>query len=168
MQGRSGRLGVTATSITDDGLAVGEPQANLEVVLIHQPVRQRSPSRGRVPRQWKAFVHAWDARPDEAGHGDLESLAVGQQAGDRHRGPPRGVTILAGFFALTVGAIALQGLTALAGNPRIQASNDIRDAAAETVALTLGLIAEAVPAAAIAGYRRRARSARPADGSGLA
>lgn len=31
--------------------------------------------------------------------------------------PPRGVTILAGFFALTVGAVALRGLTLLAGNP---------------------------------------------------
>ena len=34
--------------------------------------------------------------------------------------PPRGVTILAGFFALTVGAVALRGLTLLAGNPRVQ------------------------------------------------
>lgn len=68
--------------------------------------------------------------------------------------PPRGVTILAGFFALTVGAVALRGLTALAGNPRIQGFNDIRDATAETIALTLGLIAGAAPAAAIAAYRR--------------
>jgi hypothetical protein len=34
--------------------------------------------------------------------------------------PPRGVTILAGFFALTVGAVALRGLTLLA--PRNAAS----------------------------------------------
>jgi uncharacterized membrane protein YjjP (DUF1212 family) len=71
--------------------------------------------------------------------------------------PPRGVTILGGFFALTVGAVALQGLTALAGNPQVQGFNDIRDATSETVALTLGLITGAAPAAAIAAYRRRAR-----------
>ena len=84
--------------------------------------------------------------------------------------PPRGVTILAGFFALTVGAVALRGLTALAGNPHIQGFNDIRDATTETVALTLGLITGAVLAAAIATYRRRARRAGPAgsaDGSRL-
>jgi uncharacterized membrane protein YjjP (DUF1212 family) len=79
--------------------------------------------------------------------------------------PPRGVTILAGFFALTVGAVALRGLTTLAGNPRVQGFNDIRDAVEETVGLTLGLIVGTVPAAAIAAYRRRAR---PADDSGLA
>lgn len=56
-------------------------------------------------------------------------------------------------------------MTALAGNPRVQGFNDIRDATSETVALTLGLLAGAVPAAAISAYRRRAR---PADGSGLA
>lgn len=81
--------------------------------------------------------------------------------------PPRGVTILAGFFALTVGAVALRGLTLLAGNPRIQGFNDIRDATEETIGLTLGLITGAVAAAAIAAYRRRARpandSARQAD-----
>ena len=71
--------------------------------------------------------------------------------------PPRGVMILGGFFALTVGAVALRGLTMLAGSPRVQGFNDIRDATEETVALTLGLIAGAVPAAAIAAYRRRPR-----------
>jgi uncharacterized membrane protein YjjP (DUF1212 family) len=81
--------------------------------------------------------------------------------------PPRGVTILGGFFALTVGAVALQGLTALAGNPRVQGFNDIRDATSETVALTLGLIAGAVPAAAIAVYRGRARRVGQPDVSGL-
>jgi uncharacterized membrane protein YjjP (DUF1212 family) len=75
--------------------------------------------------------------------------------------PPRGVTILAGFFALTVGAVALRGLTILAGNPRVEGFNDIRDATEETVALTLGLIAGAVPAAAIAAYRRRASPTTP-------
>jgi uncharacterized membrane protein YjjB (DUF3815 family) len=78
--------------------------------------------------------------------------------------PPRGVTILGGFFALTVGAVALQGLTALAGNPQVQGFDDIRDATAESVALTLGLITGAVLAAAIAAYRRRARSAVAATG----
>ncbi len=76
--------------------------------------------------------------------------------------PPRGVTILAGFFALTVGAVALRGLTSLAGNPTAQAFNDIRDATSETVALTLGLIAGAVPAVAIGAYRRRSGRASPA------
>ena len=75
--------------------------------------------------------------------------------------PPRGVTILAGFFALTVGAVALRGLTALAGSPTAAAFNDIRDATAETVALTLGLIAGAAPAAAIAAYRRRSGRGSP-------
>ena len=73
--------------------------------------------------------------------------------------PPRGVTILAGFFALTVGAVALRGLTLLAGNPRIQGFNNIRDATEETIGLTLGLITGAVAAAAIAAYRRRTRPA---------
>jgi uncharacterized membrane protein YjjP (DUF1212 family) len=71
--------------------------------------------------------------------------------------PPRGVMILAGFFALTVGAVALRGLTLLAGNPRIQGFNDIRDATEETLGLTLGLITGAVAAAAIAAYRRRGK-----------
>ena len=48
------------------------------------------------------------------------------------------MTILAGFFALTVGAVALRGLTILAGNPRVDGFNDIRDATEETIALTLG------------------------------
>jgi hypothetical protein len=65
------------------------------------------------------------------------------------------------------GAVALRGLTALAGNPRAQGFTDIRDATAETVALTLGLIAGAVPAAAIAVHRRRARPPGPTV-SGLA
>ncbi len=85
--------------------------------------------------------------------------------------PPRGVMILGGFFALTVGAVALRGLTMLAGVPRVQGFDDIRDATEETVALTLGLIAGAVPAAAIAAYRRRARtstSSGPTGGSGIA
>ncbi|HXW47503.1 MAG TPA: threonine/serine exporter family protein [Streptosporangiaceae bacterium] len=77
--------------------------------------------------------------------------------------PPRGVTILGGFFALTVGAVALRGLTSLAGAPRIEGFDDIRDATSETVALTLGLITGAVPAAALGVYRRRGRRATAAD-----
>src|ERR1700722_16745157 len=76
--------------------------------------------------------------------------------------PPRGVTILAGFFALTVGAVALRGLTALAGSPQVQGFNDIRDATSESVALTLGLIAGAGAAAAIAADGRRNARIRPA------
>lgn len=87
-------------------------------------------------------------------------LAFGAGLLEQFRGlPPRGVTILAGFFALTVGAVALRGLTTLAGNPRVQGYNDIRDAIEETLGLTLGLIVGAAPAAAIAAYRRRTRPA---------
>jgi uncharacterized membrane protein YjjP (DUF1212 family) len=77
--------------------------------------------------------------------------------------PPRGVTILAGFFALTVGAVALRGLTLLAGSPTAQGYGDIRDAVEETVGLTLGLIAGAVPAAAIGACRRRLRAPGPSQ-----
>jgi hypothetical protein len=66
--------------------------------------------------------------------------------------------IAGGFFALTVGAVALRGLTMPAGSPHVQGFNDIRDATEETVALTLSLIAGAVPAAAIAACRRRGRA----------
>jgi len=92
------------------------------------------------------------------------ALAFGAGVLEQFRGlPPRGVTILAGFFALTVGAVALRGLTSLAGTPTVQGFADIRDATSETVALTLGLIAGAVPAAAIGAYRRRPRAAGPAQ-----
>jgi uncharacterized membrane protein YjjB (DUF3815 family) len=67
------------------------------------------------------------------------------------------------FFALTVGAVAPRGLTALAGNPQVQGFNDIRDATSESVALTLGLIAGAGAAAAIAACRRRSGRVRPAE-----
>jgi uncharacterized membrane protein YjjP (DUF1212 family) len=94
------------------------------------------------------------------------ALALAAGLLEQFRGlPPRGVTILAGFFALTVGSVALRGLTALAGDPSAQGFSDLRNAVEETVGLTLGLIVGAVPAAAIAAYRRRAR---PADGSGRA
>jgi uncharacterized membrane protein YjjP (DUF1212 family) len=74
------------------------------------------------------------------------------------RNPPRIVLILGGFFALTVGALALRGLTTLDGGHEIQGFNDIRDAITQTAALTLGLIVGAVPpqASALRGQRRRA------------
>jgi hypothetical protein len=50
------------------------------------------------------------------------------------------VLILGGFFALTVGALALRGLTTLDGGHQIEGFNDIRDAITQTGALTLGLV----------------------------
>jgi uncharacterized membrane protein YjjP (DUF1212 family) len=111
-----------------------------EVVLAHSVV---VPSEGETGATGAVFIAA-----------ALLAFAAGVLEQFRDM-PPRGVTILGGFFALTVGAVALRGLTMLAGNPRVQGYNDIRDATEETVALTLGLIAGAVPAAAIAAYRRR-------------
>jgi uncharacterized membrane protein YjjP (DUF1212 family) len=78
------------------------------------------------------------------------------------RRPPRIVLILGGFFALTVGALALRGLTTLDGGHAIQGFNDIRDAVTQTAALTLGLVVGAVPVQAAAA----ARAARRAAGSG--
>jgi uncharacterized membrane protein YjjB (DUF3815 family) len=69
--------------------------------------------------------------------------------------PPRIVLILGGFFALTVGSVALRGLTTLAGGHPIQGFSDIRDAITQTAAITLGLIAGAVPLQAAAVHRRR-------------
>jgi uncharacterized membrane protein YjjP (DUF1212 family) len=63
--------------------------------------------------------------------------------------PPRIVLILGGFFALTVGALALRGLTTIDGGFTIQGFNDIRDAITQTAALTLGLIVGATPAQAV-------------------
>jgi uncharacterized membrane protein YjjP (DUF1212 family) len=65
------------------------------------------------------------------------------------RNPPRIVLILGGFFALTVGALALRGLATLNGDHVIQGLNDLRDAISLTVALTLGLIVGAVPMSAV-------------------
>jgi uncharacterized membrane protein YjjP (DUF1212 family) len=65
------------------------------------------------------------------------------------RRPPRIVLILGGFFALTVGALALRGLTTIDGGFTIQGFNDIRDAVTQTTALTLGLIVGAAPAQAV-------------------
>ena len=63
--------------------------------------------------------------------------------------PPRIVLILGGFFALTVGALALRGLTTIDGGFTIQGFNDIREAITQTAALTLGLIVGATPAQAV-------------------
>ncbi|HEV2636421.1 MAG TPA: hypothetical protein VGX23_14820 [Actinocrinis sp.] len=59
--------------------------------------------------------------------------------------PPRIVLIIGGFFALTVGALALRGLATLDGGHPIQGLNDLRSAITLTVALTLGLIVGAAP-----------------------
>jgi uncharacterized membrane protein YjjB (DUF3815 family) len=69
--------------------------------------------------------------------------------------PPRIVLILGGFFALTVGSVALRGLTTLDGGHSIQGFGDLRDAIAQTAAITLGLIVGAVPLQAAAVRRRR-------------
>jgi uncharacterized membrane protein YjjP (DUF1212 family) len=74
------------------------------------------------------------------------------------RRPPRIVLILGGFFALTVGALALRGLTTLDGGHEIQGFNDIRDAVTQTAALTLGLVVGAVPVQAAAAARAARRA----------
>jgi uncharacterized membrane protein YjjB (DUF3815 family) len=73
------------------------------------------------------------------------------------RNPPRIVLILGGFFALTVGALALRGLATLNGDHLIQGLNDLRDAVTLTVALTLGLIVGAAPMLAISFRPRHPR-----------
>lgn len=120
-----------------------------ELVLAHSLV---VPSEGETGATGAVFIAA-----------ALLAFAAGVLEQFR-RLPPRGVMILGGFFALTVGAAALRGLTMLAGAPRVQGFSDIRDATEETVALTLGLIAGAVPAAAVAAYRRRGRTSRGDSG----
>src|ERR1700678_3538174 len=77
--------------------------------------------------------------------------------------PPRIVLILGGFFALTVGSVALRGLTTLDGGHSIQGFGDLRDAITQTAAITLGLIVGAVPLQSAAVRRRRTA----AGGSGL-
>jgi uncharacterized membrane protein YjjP (DUF1212 family) len=67
--------------------------------------------------------------------------------------PPRIVLILGGFFALTVGALALRGLTTIDGGFTIQGFNDIRDAITQTAALTLGLVVGAAPVQAAVSSR---------------
>jgi uncharacterized membrane protein YjjB (DUF3815 family) len=60
------------------------------------------------------------------------------------KNPPRIVLIIGGFFALTVGSLALRGLETLDGDHLIQGLHDLRDAITLTVALTAGLIAGSV------------------------
>jgi uncharacterized membrane protein YjjP (DUF1212 family) len=73
------------------------------------------------------------------------------------RSPPRIVLIIGGFFALTVGALALRGLATLNGDHYIEGLNDLRDAVSLTVALTLGLIVGAAPMLSHRGGARRRR-----------
>ena len=73
------------------------------------------------------------------------------------RNPPRIVLIIGGFFALTVGSVALRGLATLNGGHVIDGLNDLRDAISLTVALTLGLIVGAVPMVQALWRPRRSR-----------
>jgi uncharacterized membrane protein YjjP (DUF1212 family) len=78
----------------------------------------------------------------------IAAILLGAAAGALERSPrnpPRIVLIIGGFFALTVGALALRGLATLDGDHYIQGLNDLRDAISLTVALTLGLIVGAAP-----------------------
>jgi uncharacterized membrane protein YjjP (DUF1212 family) len=84
----------------------------------------------------------------------LLAAAAGYLEGSARR-PPRIVLILGGFFALTVGALALRGLTTIDGGFTIQGFNDIRDAVTQTAALTLGLVVGAVPVQAVTASRAR-------------
>jgi uncharacterized membrane protein YjjB (DUF3815 family) len=75
------------------------------------------------------------------------ALALAAAAGLLERSPvrpPRIVLILGGFFALTVGSVALRGLTTIDGGYAIQGLNDLRNAVSQTAALTLGLVVGAV------------------------
>jgi len=75
--------------------------------------------------------------------------------------PPRIVLILGGFFALTVGALALRGLTTLDGGHEIQGFDDIREAITQTAALTLGLVVGAALAQTAPGHARRKTGSAP-------
>jgi uncharacterized membrane protein YjjP (DUF1212 family) len=90
----------------------------------------------------------------------LLAAAAGYLEGSARR-PPRIVLILGGFFALTVGALALRGLTTIDGGFTIQGFNDIRDAVTQTAALTLGLVVGAVPVQAVTASRARRMPVRP-------
>jgi uncharacterized membrane protein YjjP (DUF1212 family) len=56
------------------------------------------------------------------------------------RRPPRIVLLLGGFFALTVGAVALRGLTTLDGGQAGVGFADLRTSVVQATALTLGLV----------------------------
>ena len=73
-----GWLGVTVRSPADDFAAIGE----LQTYLVGLPLREYAPRRAR---HW-IFVEARDIRPDEAGHEEFETIAVGPYTGDRDRG----------------------------------------------------------------------------------
>jgi uncharacterized membrane protein YjjP (DUF1212 family) len=78
----------------------------------------------------------------------VAAVLLGAVAGSLDRSPrypPRIVLIIGGFFALTVGALALRGLATLDGDHVIQGLADLRDAVSLTIALTLGLIVGAAP-----------------------
>lgn len=79
--------------------------------------------------------------------GTVLALAAGLLARSPSR-PPRIVVILGGFFALTVGALALRGLAVIDGGQHVQGFNDLRDAVAQTAALTFGLVVGSVAATA--------------------
>lgn len=79
--------------------------------------------------------------------GTVLALAAGLLARSPSR-PPRIVVILGGFFALTVGALALRGLAVIDGDQHVQGFNDLRDAVAQTAALTFGLVVGSVAATA--------------------
>ncbi len=79
--------------------------------------------------------------------GTVLALAAGLLARSPSR-PPRIIVILGGFFALTVGALALRGLAVIDGGQHVQGFNDLRDAVAQTAALTFGLVVGSVAAAA--------------------
>jgi uncharacterized membrane protein YjjB (DUF3815 family) len=72
------------------------------------------------------------------------------------------VLIIGGFFTLTVGALALRGLTTIDGGNQIQGLNDLRDSIIQTGAITLGLIVGAFAVAAVT-FRQRLRPTVPSS-----
>jgi len=71
--------------------------------------------------------------------GFVLAAAAGLLEWSPHR-PPRIVLILGGFFVLTVGAVALRGLTTLESGETGEALGDLVAAVMEATALTLGLV----------------------------
>src|SRR5271155_5573768 len=78
LQDRPGWLGVTVWAPAGDLAAVGELQTDLEGL----PLCEYAPRRAG---HW-VFVEAEGTGPDEAGHEEFETIAVGPYAGDRDRG----------------------------------------------------------------------------------
>ncbi len=89
------------------------------------------------------------------------AAAAGLLERSPHR-PPRIVLIIGGFFTLTVGALALRGLTTIDGGNQIQGLNDLRDSIIQTGAITLGLIVGAFAVAAVT-FRQRLRPTVPSS-----